>query len=214
MNSLPGNHSGSMNRSDKAFTLIEVVLAIAVFTLAAVTGLALFGGLVKNSGYIRQRDNAIRLNGALDDVLRNQSIDQIFSWLGSGSAGATNSIPVYAYTYMASATQNSPDGLPLPLTAPDLSKGTADVRLVPSLRSGTDSRLALELPAVQGGLYRVQLTVSNINNSSTLPSDYTSYQQGSLAIYAQFYLISSTSQLFQPGKLTPIHTCTISYLTQ
>jgi hypothetical protein len=191
-----------------------VVLAIAVFTLAAVSGLALFGGLVRSSGYIRQRDNAIRLNGALDDVLRSQSISQIFNWVGSGSSGATNSVPVYAYTYIASVTQTTPDGLPQPLASPDLSKGSSNICLVPSLRSGTDARLALELPAIQGGLYRVRLTVANINSILTLPSDYASYQEGSLAIYAEFYPVSGTGQLFAPGKTTPIHTCTISYITQ
>jgi len=231
MNLLPGRIAEPKFRRDNAFTLIEVVLAVAIFAIAAVSGLALFSGLIKNAGYIRDRDGAIRLSGALDDVLRDQQIQDVYNWL-------KNQTPLYAYTYLGSTSPGS-DGEPVPQVSPDFIQGGLTLRLVPVLRPNdttTDSkqavnnlRLTAEMPARQGALYRVKLLFSNANYvlnpntgqvpsiqdlPSTLDSYLSNWGQAKLVVSAEFYPVQSINTQWPIAGLLPVHVCTITYIVQ
>lgn len=182
----------------RAFTLIEVVLAVGIFSIAAVSGIAMFAGLIKNAGYIRERDNAIRLSGALDDVLLSQNMDKITEWLD-------NNTPLFAYTFLANASNSMQ-----PAAGTDYSSGSGSVRLVPSLRPLGDAALTNELRAIQGSMYRVVLSRSKADLSQLNPS--AAY----IVVLAQFYPYPSANpqQTIELAKLMPVHSVTMTYLVK
>jgi prepilin-type N-terminal cleavage/methylation domain-containing protein len=199
------------SRRVRAFTLIEVVLAVAVFTIAAIAGLAMFGSLVKNAGYVRNRDNAIRLNGALEDVIKNEDLDQILQWYKN-----QGNVRVYAYTYLASAL----DGKPVTPSSDSWSAGSSSVYLMPSVRDSQDTELNTELAAKYGPLFRIKFKISSANPvgqdviDALDPNNLAAYNEATLVVFVQFYQVPANNAAFPAVSDLPTHVCTLTYVTR
>ncbi len=205
-----------------AFTLVEVVLAIGVFSVAGISSVALFSTIINGASAVTARDNAIRLNGALEGALQSQTFTNVYGWY----TNASGSVPeVYAYTYLATP----PTGIALVATndpaavaqGSDPSAGVAKVRLTPSIRAVGDPALAQELAAVQGKVYRVKFGLSPANPipSTQMPATSGSYTNAAvLALTAQFYVVGipkTSGANPDPAKTqAAVHSCTVTYFPQ
>jgi len=196
----------------RAFTLVEVVLAIGIFSFAGIGMVAVLYNILTNTASIAARDDALRLNGALEDVLQSQSFTNVFQWYQS-------QMPVYAYTFLASAptgTTNSPTPAP---TGSSASAGSTNNILVPSIRAAGDSHLSGELAMVQGPVYLVtfQLSPANpLSETTNMPSSAAGYTNADvMALTARFYVAPPPSPTGTISAVStnkpPIHTCTVTF---
>ncbi len=208
----PSPRPVSRSRSRRAFTLVEVVLAIGVFSVAGISSVALFSTIINSASTVTARDNAIRLNGALEGVLQNQTFTQVYQWYQQGT-------PVYAYTYLAQPPDGTTNAPAVAAVGSDPTAGVATVRLTPSIHALTDTTMASELGTLQGHVYRVVFTLSPANPiQGTLPSNAAAYTNAAvLALTAKFYVVTQPKAGTQPDPSkveAPVHTCTMTYLTQ
>lgn len=190
-------HSGA-----KAFSLVEVVLAIGVFSVAMVANMAVIGVIFNGVRSVSDRDMAVGLTSTLEDTLQSTTLSSVYGWVTGG-----NTVPLYAYNYRGQITATSGSD-PIPVT----DSSTISYTLVPALRTYTDTRLATELAVREGPLYRVILNVSNANpvSGANLPSDSSSYTETVLAVNAAFYAVANTTMTVKTN-LPPTHSITLIY---
>jgi len=185
-------------RKFRGFSLVEVVMSLAIFSLVMVSSLSIFGVLLSDVSTVSQRDDAVGLTSALDNTLENVDLPTVYNWVKNGTT-------VYGYHYRGQITANE-DGDPAPALA------TSDYTLTPALKASGDTNLTPELSARKGPLYQIVFNVSQANPvvSTNLPSDSTSYSEDILAVKASFYVVPNTSTLANTN-LPPLHTITVTY---
>lgn len=71
----------SSRKNKKAFTLVEVMLAVGVLSVAISIMIALLGAIIGNLSQIRYQNKAITLLADLETTLRMQSFDTVFDWV-------------------------------------------------------------------------------------------------------------------------------------
>jgi len=150
----------------RAFTLIEVIIAIGLVATVMVTLVTLAGYIYGISREIRAKQEALRLMGAVESYVASADFDTVYGWAAAGE-----DLVAYRYWGDPVATPRL-DGTPVPYA------GAPDGQLVVSARPDDDPLLADDLAQIDGYLFRFQLSLSEENpepDPSQLPATAAAY---------------------------------------
>lgn len=105
-------------KNKRAFTLVEVMLAVGVLSVAISIMVALLGAIIGNLNQIRYQNKAITLFADLDTTLRMQSFDTVFEWVKDPSQ------PYVVYFWDQYQNPDDPDNSSLVTVSSELSGRT------------------------------------------------------------------------------------------
>ena len=196
----------------RAFSLVEVVLALGITSVALLAVFAMFSSPIQSSQAIVEQQEVLGIARALpiwlqDQLAKSGTISTIYPWVQSPVA-ATDAAPIYAYC--------------LPVASDSQMASNISAQVV--LCSGTDATAMANADRRQGRLFGIYLLISPncpIEISGTtvakpvtgnLPADGGAYILGNtsaipprgnpaLAIQARIYAIPNANA--QPGNAIP-----------
>ena len=102
-----------IKRRDKknAFSLIEVVLAVGIFSLALIALLGLLGSTQQSVNNVVEQTRGISVMSKVNAYLQSQDFTTVYNWV----AGGTTQV-VYVYSYRADLSRKrDDDGSPIPI---------------------------------------------------------------------------------------------------
>jgi Tfp pilus assembly protein PilV len=171
------------------FSLVEVVLAVGIFSFALVSILYLFGGLLDNASALSKRREALAMSESLRNYLNFRS--------------ATNSARDWsnAYQILADGTNANLYGR---ATKWNWTNNSADAnsRDVTFHWTTNVSDLAAQEDARSGPLYRVKLELAPNNATNALPTSASAYPFPLVIARASFYAVGQTGGSL-PANSTP-----------
>lgn len=189
---------------NRAFTLVEVVLALGVFAVLIVGCIALLSLSSNNLRDVVTRDEAVHLTSALKQHLNQLNFDTAYKLVRDNSA-------VYVCSYRAQSQGTNPDGTPTRYAGTARSAGEAYV-VVPTVREAQDVLLkSNDLPSREGRIFRVKLGLSVTNPVTALPSSSSLYTEGVLTVQAQFFSLNGDDPQ-NTNASAPSQTCTLAVL--
>jgi prepilin-type N-terminal cleavage/methylation domain-containing protein len=179
--------------SRKGFTLAELLLAMLVFAIAITTIIALLARSIETVDEVLVKDEAMRLSGALEEMLEREDFDTVYSWAVNWAAnvGTSKEIKVFSFNYRAdpNGTPRTQDGS-LPPVASRAGTVGEDYIIVPSHRRTVGSFVSKlfqeELAALEGRLFYVRFSLSP-NNPEPLAASSDAYPSAVLVFYAEFF---------------------------
>lgn len=192
---------------NRAFTLVEVVLALGVFAILIVGCIALLSLSSNSLRDVVTRDEAVHLTSALKQHLNQLSFDTTYKMVYDKSA-------VYVCTYRAQpqGTTNA-DGTPIRYSGSARNSGEGYV-VVPTVREAQDLLLkSNDLPSREGRIFRVKLSPSSTNPvpAASLPSTAATYTESILTVQAQFFPLNGDDPA-NSNVSVPSQTCTLAVL--
>jgi prepilin-type N-terminal cleavage/methylation domain-containing protein len=193
-------------RKDRAFTLVEVVLALGVFAILIIGCIALLSLSSNSLRDVVTRDEAIHLTTALKQHLNHLSFAASYKLVRDKSV-------LYVCTYRAKSSGTQTDGTPTGYTGNGRNAGEAYV-VVPTVRDAQDALLkSNDLPSREGRIFRVKLSpsLSNPTLESTLPADADTYTESVITVKAQFFPMNGEDPS-GPNASVPSQTCTLAVL--
>ncbi|MEI6033894.1 MAG: hypothetical protein WCS65_06385 [Verrucomicrobiae bacterium] len=156
----------------RAFSLIEVVLAIGVVSFALLTIIGLFGGMMKTSGDNTQRREMVEAVDSLRSFLNASGFEATYGWATAG----TNLLYL---TYHAGANGD-----------PDTNSQTVAGRWTNANASGLDAYEA----ARAGHWLRARLSVSPSNPGGTNLPAASAYSRAFLFVLADMDVVATPGQ--------------------
>jgi type II secretory pathway pseudopilin PulG len=187
------------------YTLVEILLAMLVFSIAITTILALLARSIEQVNRIVLKDEAMRLSGAVEEYMRAQPFNTAYAIVSSARV-------LNAFNYRA-----------LPATSGTGSEGNLPTRADPADRSGIMGKDFLVVPGVsslpdgdstlmkfffarEGRWFKVRLTLSATNpipGPTPLPANPDTYPHAVVVVYAEFYAVSTPQITVMPWASTP-----------
>lgn len=159
-------------RTPKAFSLIEVVLAIGVVSFALLTVIGLFGGIMKSSGDNTQRREMTEAVDSLRSYLNATDFPTVYNWTKTGRE--------FLYlTYKTGSNGN-----------PDPSSQTVVGIWTNADAAGLDTYE----PARSGHWLRAKLSVSPSNPGGTNLPDSSAYPRATLFVLADIFPVAGPGQ--------------------
>ncbi|MCB1062035.1 MAG: type II secretion system protein [Verrucomicrobiae bacterium] len=167
----------SASQQTTAFTLVEVVLAMAIISVAGLLMIAAIGESTQAFGEHRSLDAAIQIEELVRSRLERTGFSTLYPTLKPGNS------PYYAYAYHGHPTDVRADGTPTPISA-------GSGQLAYGLRRGSDPSLAQDLDSVSGEVFRIRLTPFLTDPAETfqLPDEEKDYDPAALRIYVEIFL--------------------------
>ncbi|MAS93054.1 MAG: hypothetical protein CMO55_07630 [Verrucomicrobiales bacterium] len=159
-----------------AFTLVEVVIAVGIVSLAGLSLIAALAQSEVSGGELRSRDAAHLAVEGIREGLQSEDFESIYQEIVNEPAIR------YAYLYKGDLEYRREDGTPRPAEGSEGSPTFA-------LRSGDDPELQEDLPKVQGEVFRVRLTLYEDGSNSDVPLPPTSveYREAVLRVFVEIY---------------------------
>ena len=159
----------------RAFSLIEVVLAIGIVSFALLTIIGLFGGIMKTSGDNTQRREMTEAVDSLRAQLNGTNFDTAYGWAQSGKE--------FLYLTYKADTNGNP---------------SANADTVAGMWTNADAAgLDAYEPARSGHWLRAKLGISPSNPGGTnLPAVSTNYTR------AVLFVLADISAVATPGQTT------------
>ena len=140
----------------KAFTLVEVMLAVGVIALALTSMIGLLGAIVSNLNNIRYQDKAITLLANLETTLRMQSFDKVFKWV------ANPATPHVVYFWDEFQSEDDPDNTSVITKSSELPGHTSGVPPTDDdLKNSTGEVFRANITLYQSALKGVHTSISS-----------------------------------------------------
>ncbi len=155
-----------------SFSLVEVVLAVGVFSFAVLALFGLLGPVLNSVSEFVEDGQSTALMGKIDAFLQEHEFDEVYRWVSEGRRKT-----LLAYTY-----QPDPNG-----------DEVFDV-----VRETTFGGLDAEVASSRGGLFKVILSAGGVYGPGQsggdapglpLPAEVVSYREGYLALEVQVYAL-------------------------
>ncbi|MCB1229846.1 MAG: type II secretion system protein [Verrucomicrobiae bacterium] len=168
--------------SRRAFTLVEVILALGIVAVAGGLLLTSLAQSVKSEGKGNARESAIQLEDVIRSRLNEVDFYELYTFLKNNEA------IYYAYQYRADPRQVRDDGTFSPASGPGS-------QVVPGFRRRTDPDFLAEIASAEGDIFRLRLTpfLYDPGEPYTLPT-FEEYEPGALRVFVEVY------QDFTPGE--------------
>jgi len=176
-------------RAPRGFSLIEVILAISLFSILLIGIAIIFGSVLNSSRRISETDQTLNTVGALQDGLQRREFSTVYQW-------TQDQTDLFLYSFRASTNLPVPEGSDhqqSAVAANGESTGGLDYVLHPTLRPEGDPLLAREVAALEGGLYRVSLSVMTNNLGGTNLPDVGTFTNAYLSVLATVDRVPSRS---------------------
>ena len=178
-----------LNAKKKAFTLVEVMLAVGVIAVSITSMIGLLGAITANITQIRHQQKAASCVTQMETVLRTKRFDDVFRWVSNPSQ------PYVVYFWDEYQNPDDPDNTSL------IPRCSEDEGAVPNMPPSTDT-----LQNIDGDIYRVNLSVyqNGLKGEKVRLGDETEYGGGSVggdpASYALSYLPLTIEVFAEPRQ--------------
>jgi len=183
----------------RAFSLIEVVLAVGVVAFAIISVLALFGQSLQSARQVTDEDEALGIARALPAFLQNEGFNTVYGWVQTPASAPT----IYGYNITPTAlaaisgTYTAQQAVICTSTDTFLTGTSAGyttrlgrlfeitLSLSPNMPIHTGTTSTTYVPAVSGSLQTLQQLASQYNWTSS-----SAYPESILPIRASIYPVS------------------------
>lgn len=157
----------------KAFSLIEVVLAIGIVSFALLTIIGLFGGMMKSSGDNTQHREMTEAVDALRSCLNATNFASAYDWVKNGKE--------FLYLTYKTGSNGTPD---------------PNSQTVAGIWTNADATgLDVYEPARSGRWLRAKLSVSPSNPGGTNLPAVSSYTRATLFVQADIFPVAGPGQI-------------------
>lgn len=165
-------------KTTAAFSLVEVVLALGIVSMLLAATMVILGAITLSSRQVIGTDNAMNALSTVGEWFQEREFGTVYRW-------ARDETDLYLYAFRSLPSNPVPEGgdfLSAEIAPGDARAAGLNYVLYTALRPADDPKLAGELAALEGRLYRLRLEVGSTNpGGATLPAG-TDYTRGYLAL--------------------------------
>ena len=163
------------NSQKKAFTLVEVMLAVGVIAVSITSMIGLLGAITANITQIRHQQKSANCVALMETILRTKRFDEVFRWVANPSQ------PYVVYFWDEYQNPDDPDNSSL-FTMSSENEGA-----VPSMPPSSDA-----LENSEGDVYRANISLyqNGLKGERVRIGDNPEYGGGSLGGDASNYALS------------------------
>ncbi len=164
-----------------AFTLVEVMIALAIVSAGGLLLVATLGTATRNSGEIRSRDEAHRIEDVVRGEIARLPYLELYQFLREAGESA-DALPFYAYTYRGDPTAIREDRTPVP-------SHQRGWKMTNGFRRSDDRLFQEDLEAREDSVFRVRLTpfAERSEEVETLPEDPLEYEEYALRFFVEVF---------------------------
>jgi len=167
-------------RDPRAFSLVEVTIALGVFAILLIGTAVILGSMLTSARRIVETDHALSSVGALNEWLRQREFSTVYRW-------TKDETELFLYSFRATTNLPSAEGsdhlFAVPASPNALSAGR-DYLLHVALRPAGDPKMAAEIGSIEGRLYSVTLKPATNNPAGTILPAFESHTNAYLALTA------------------------------
>ena len=211
-------------RRPAAFTLIEVVMSLAIVATVFVALVGLMGYALKTTRTVLAKDEVFKLASVLESSLLEEDFGQLYEdFVDPATDGERRSLAL-CYFYWGTP---GPSTDPVPPASRAGAGGAEKIgvaRRKSSVGGDFDARFDSESVALEGGVYWAELTLSDANpwapdpgggdpptGRDELPSDPADYPEAILVLHCRFFEVGPGAQLPE-ADARPIYATNIGVL--
>ncbi len=171
-------------KNKKAFTLVEVMLAVGVIAVSIASMIGLLGAITANIAQIRHQQRAADCVAQMETILRTKRFEEVFTWVTNPAE------PYIVYFWTEYQNPDDPDNTSLILvTSEDEGRTPGMVPSKDDLQKSEGAVYRALLNVYEGGLHgeRIRVGEDAIYSGGGLGGDVESYAPSFLPINMELF---------------------------